>query len=533
MTRTSPPIDVFVSYKREDRETAKALAEALALRGYSVWWDVDLLPGDRFADEIMAVIKRAKATIVLWSKASVASSFVRSEASVADGLERLIPARLDECELPLPFNILHTHDLTGWHPGADETLLAPLFDALEARTGKAPAAPEPPVASTANLHRQDQEAVLWRSISEQHEPSAEEYRFYLKTYPNGTFADLARLRLAKLKPGPLKWLNKKIIGLGAVAGAILAIIGLGTDLVSRLGFGVDESQPETAAETATPTQDVPPTTTDVETAGSPVTSDRDLQPGETFNDCNDEGWCPAMVVVPAGSFMMGSPAGEEGRRDNEGPQHRVTIGEPFALGVYEVTFDEWDACVADGGCNGYRPEDMGWGRGRRPVISVSWDDARAYVDWLSDRTGEAYRLPSEAEWEYAARAGTKTPFHFGSTISTDQANYDGDHAYGAGRQGIDRQQMMPVGSFPANAFGLHDVHGNVWEWVGDCWNQSYSRVGRPDDGTAWTSGDCGLRVLRGGSWSSVPRFLRSAGRVAFELGHRINYLGFRVAKTLR
>ncbi|MCY4384581.1 MAG: SUMF1/EgtB/PvdO family nonheme iron enzyme [Nitrospinae bacterium] len=246
-----------------------------------------------------------------------------------------------------------------------------------------------------------------------------------------------------------------------------------------------------------------------------------------FRDCPE---CPKMVVAPAGSFMMGSPSGEKDRSDDEGPRHRVTISNPFAVGKYEVTFAEWDACVADGGCGGHRPSDEGWGRGNRPVTKVSWEDAKAYVKWLSQKTGKRYRLLSEAEWEYAARAGTKTPFHFGSTISTSQANYDGDHTYGRGSKGVDRGKTVPVGSFPANVFGLHDVHGNVWEWVEDCWNDNYS--GSPSDGSAWTSGNCGRRVLRGGSWFNAPGLLRSANRLRYGTGNRFNGNGFRVARTL-
>ena len=207
-----------------------------------------------------------------------------------------------------------------------------------------------------------------------------------------------------------------------------------------------------------------------------------------------------MVVVPTGSFMMGSSSSEKGRDSDEGPQHRVRIAQPFAVGVYEVTFAEWDACVSAGGCNGYGPADRGWGRGQRPVIYVSWNDAQAYVKWLSNKTGKRYRLLSEAEWEYVARAGTETPFHFGMTISKNQANYNRN--YGA--------QTMEAGSFPSNGYGLHDVHGNVDEWVQDCWNDSYS--GAPTDGSAWTSGDCSGRVLRGGSWDSEHRNLHSADR---------------------
>ena len=241
-----------------------------------------------------------------------------------------------------------------------------------------------------------------------------------------------------------------------------------------------------------------------------------------FRNCDG---CPEMVVIPAGAFRMGSPASasEEGRHDDEGPQHRVEGPQhrvelrSFALGVTEVTFDEWDACVRGGGCDGYRPDDEGWGRGARPVINVSWEDAQAYVSWLSGSTGAAYRLPSESEWEYAARAGTETPFHTGATISTDQANYSG--------------RTTPVGTFAPNAFGLHDVHGSVWEWVEDCWHDSYR--GAPRDGAAWTSsGDCGRRVLRGGSWNAYPGNLRSAARYMHPTEHRNYHVGFRVARTL-
>ena len=232
--------------------------------------------------------------------------------------------------------------------------------------------------------------------------------------------------------------------------------------------------------------------------------------GRIFRDCGE---CPEMVVVPSGSFTMGSPNNEEGRYDNEGPRHRVNIGYPLAVGVYEVTFSEWEACVADGGCGGYRPSDIGWGRGNRPVINVSWEDAQSYVRWLSQKTGHSYGLLSESEWEYVARAGTTTPFHFGRTISTGQANYDGDYTYGSGRKGVYRGKTVSVGSFSPNAWGVHDMHGNVWEWVEDCWNDSY--VGAPTDGSAWGSGDCVKRVLRGGSWFNGPRVLRSANRGRF------------------
>ncbi len=203
---------------------------------------------------------------------------------------------------------------------------------------------------------------------------------------------------------------------------------------------------------------------------------------------------PPMMVIPAGSFVMGSPAGERGRKPAEGPQHRVEIARAFALSRDLVTFDEWDACAADGGCRQYFPADQHWGRGDHPVINVDWNDAQNYVAWLSARTGKSYRLPSEAEWEYAARAGTTTPYYSGYQLTTDQANYDGVDYPRDGSPGIYRQMTTPVGSFPPNGFGLTDMGGNVWEWTEDCWNPDYH--GAPSDGAARTSGDCNRRVVR-------------------------------------
>ena len=261
------------------------------------------------------------------------------------------------------------------------------------------------------------------------------------------------------------------------------------------------------------------------------------RPGRVFRD--DCAGCPELVVVPAGSFMMGSPPSEEGRYGDEGPRHRVTIPSAFAVGVYEVTFSEWDACVSGGGCGGYRPDDEGWGRGTRPVVHVSWEDARSYVAWLSRETGEDYRLLSESEWEYVARGGTTTSRYWGSSWSGQCRNANGadrsakrvysDWTTAECDDGM--VQTAPVGTYGTNGFGVHDVLGNVWEWVEDCWHGDYG--GAPSDGWAWTSGgDCGLRVLRGGSWSVDPRHLRSAYRGRSTAGLRDDNFGFRVSRTL-
>ena len=246
-----------------------------------------------------------------------------------------------------------------------------------------------------------------------------------------------------------------------------------------------------------------------------------------------------MVVVPAGSYMMGSPASEEGRFDDEGPRHRVTIGYSLAVGVYEVTFAEWDACVAAGRCGGYRPDDRGWGRGSRPVIGVSWEDAREYVRWLARETGERYRLLSEAEWEYVARAGTETARYWGENESGQCRYGNGYDRTGDAKHDYDRESVecsdgyavtAPVGVYQANAFGLHDMLGNALEWAEDCWNGSYS--GAPSDGSAWLSGDCSQRVLRGGSYGDRPGNLRSAIRVGLSAGYRYGVFGFRVARAM-
>ena len=221
-----------------------------------------------------------------------------------------------------------------------------------------------------------------------------------------------------------------------------------------------------------------------------------MAPGTVFSDCTA---CPEMVVVPAGSFMMGSPTSDAEGFSDERPRHTVRIGAPFAVGVYEVTFAEWDACVRAGGCGGYSPDDEGWGRGSRPVMNVSWEDARAYVQWLSRETGQRYRLLTEAEWEYVARAGTTTGRYWGQGEAGQcrYANGDDDAPCPDGYQ-----FTAPVGSFQPNAFGLYDVLGNVREWTEDCWNRDYS--GAPTNGSAWQAGDCSERMLRGGSWGFYP-----------------------------
>ena len=239
------------------------------------------------------------------------------------------------------------------------------------------------------------------------------------------------------------------------------------------------------------------------------------EPGELFRDCPD---CPELVVVPSGDFVMGS-----NDTPYEKPERTISIKRPFAIGRREVTFAEWDQCADAGACK-YKPEDHGWGRGDRPAINVSWDDAKLYVGWLSQKTGQKYRLPSETEWEYAARAGTKTPFWWGKDAGSGHAQCDNCGS-------PIKQQVVPVGSFRPNGFGLYDTAGNAAEWVEDCWNDNYRNA--PKDAAAWTTGDCRLRVLRGGNFNSKVNEVRSSARFRYDEDVRYYANGFRLARDLQ
>ena len=249
-------------------------------------------------------------------------------------------------------------------------------------------------------------------------------------------------------------------------------------------------------------------------------AERALKPLASFRECAEN--CPEMIVVPAGEFLMGSPATEPGRQADEGPQHKVTIARPFAVSKFDVTFADWDACVAVGEC----PDapDGGWGHGARPAINVSLGEARKYVAWLSAMTGRPYRLLTEAEWEYAARAGSTTAYFWGDAVGEANANCIGCGSPWDGRE------TSPAGAFKPNAFGLYDMAGDVWQFVQDCPHDTYD--GAPSDGSVWAGGDCSRHSVRGGSSNSPPQDIRSARRYKISTDTRDTGLGFRVARTL-
>ncbi len=238
--------------------------------------------------------------------------------------------------------------------------------------------------------------------------------------------------------------------------------------------------------------------------------------GVVFQDC---AVCPEMTVIPAGSFIMGS----DGRHKYERPSRQVTITRPFAMGVYEVTFDEWQACFFDGAC-AQVPDDHKWGKGRRPVMNITWFDTQTYLAWLSKKTGHNYRLPTEAEWEFAARGGTTTEFWWGDEVGENLANCRDC------KSPWSKKGSAPVGSFKPNPFGLYDVHGNEWEWLQDCWNPSHR--GAPSDGSARLDGDCQFRVIRSGSWYYFSKNMRSAWRFKNDARVKSYGIGMRVLREL-
>ena len=286
----------------------------------------------------------------------------------------------------------------------------------------------------------------------------------------------------------------------------------------------------------------------IHTSHMPVEDARLQKPKDRFWEC---GGCPEMIVIPAGEFTMGSPDHEPERRAEEGPRHKVKV-DRFAVSKGAVTRDQFDkfvnatghkvgdACLTrkDGKWSaeqGRSYKDPGFAQGgNHPAVCVNFEDIKAYLTWLSKQAGEPYRLLSEAEWEYVARAGSDTPFWWGSTITPAQANYNGNIAFAGGAKGEFRQKTVPAfepePSFKLNPSNLFIGEGNVSEWVEDCWNKNYQ--GAPSDGSVWSKGDCNSHVVRGGSWASDPALLRSAARQAVQSSTRSSDIGFRVARPM-
>ncbi len=314
-------------------------------------------------------------------------------------------------------------------------------------------------AASANAKPADAvELGFWETIK--NSTNAADYQAYLSAYPQGQFAEIARSKLGQLQ-----------------------------QKTAAAGQGPAPATPAPAAEPATAP------------ASGPI------------RDCS---FCPELVLIPAGSLTMGATDGFA----FETPVHEVTIPKPFYIGRREVTFDEWDACLSDGGCQ-YRPGDRGQGRGLKPAADLDWNDTKAYLAWISRKTGKTYRLATKSEWEYAARAGTKTTYYWGTAVEKDHANC-------AGCNTNPINKTTATGTFPPNAFGLFDMAGNAAEWVEDCWADNYKNA--PKDGSAYDKADCRERVLRGGSFNNDPRFVRTAARFKYDFDVRYYTNGFRVVR---
>ncbi|MCA8900476.1 MAG: SUMF1/EgtB/PvdO family nonheme iron enzyme [Hyphomonas sp.] len=419
---------------------------------------------------------------------------------------------IQDAERPIMFELTQTADLIGWDGDREEArwkeFVADIRLALE-RSGKSSDDAPKRVPAAATAPDATIENTFWTSIKDSDDEA--DFEAYLSRYPDGHFVDLARNRLTALSrtadepasaptpmpapaavpspapepvPAPAAAAaagnrpNPVILGGGALAiAAAIAIFAFG-------GSG---------------------------TSGDAGTGDDETPAGPVmFADCDT---CPSMVVVPAGTFSMGSEASEPGRTGNEGPLHLVTLS-AFAIGETEVTFDEWDACVADDGCGSYSPPDRDYGRGTQPVIGVSWYDAGAYASWLSRKTGRTYRLPTEAEWEYAARADTATPYWWGDRFDPAIAPVNAP---------------VPPDTLAANPFGLKAMLGNAREWVEDCYINNYTDA--PTDGSARHDGDCARRILRGGAWGRDADDHRAANRARIDASVRDKVFGFRLVTT--
>jgi formylglycine-generating enzyme required for sulfatase activity len=417
--------DIFVSYKREEQSTARKLAEALENEGWTVWWDPKLRAGERFDDVIEAALEESKCVVVMWSKLSVKSKYVKDEATYALNRNKIVPVKIEDVDLPFRFDTLHTPRLVGW----DGSKNFPEFQ------------------------------TLMRDIAQ--------------IVPLSTARNQDRVKAQNRQP-------------------------LQTKKSKTTDSKTDSANQSTA---------------------STLARERP-QLGMVFRDTLKDGsQGPEMVVVPVGEFQMGSVQGSGAAAEQ--PVHTVHINKPFAIGRYPITFAEYDQFAS--ATNRELPGDKGWGRGRQPVINVSWTDAVKYANWLSLQTGKRYRLPSEAEWEYAARAGTDTAYWWGDEVQPGVANFYGSDSRWGGKQ------TSPVGSFPANPFGLHDTAGNVWELIQDTWHDNYDQA--PTDGSAWEEGNGGRLVIRGGSWGNGPEYLRSSFRNRDTADDRNTNIGFRLAQT--
>ena len=533
------PTDLFISHSTADAETARVLVTDFENRGITCWMAPRDIPmGSSYQGEIVSAIERCRAMLLLFSGAANNSEHVLREVELAaQNKKPIYPLRIDASEPAGGLRYMLANKQWVERKAIGNRLVETIEQLLAPERAGEAAPGQFAVHSTPLAKAQPNRSALMIG--------------------GGALAAvlLAGGALATFggwwppKPGPDPW--KEIVVTSPSPGPAAPTPPQPQPAPSPAPVNNTPVTVPPAPDATPPAPSPDPVAPPIQEARLPVApvvtptapalkiatavpNRGDIQAGQNlfFRECD---LCPVMAVVPAGSNMIGSPPNEKGRGADEGPQQTISINQLFAVGRSEISFDEWLACVAEGGCNAYRPGDYEWGYDTRPVINVSWNDAKAYVDWLSRKTGGSYRLLSEAEWEYAARGCTKlceaTPFWFGSDISKARANYDWRYAYDGSPKATPPRRTVPVDAGEANPFGLLHVHGNVREWVEDCWNDSLA--GLPKDGSARTTGDCRSHVVRGGSWADEPKDLRTAKRTWEVVAERRAQIGFRVARTLQ
>lgn len=477
--------EIFVSYNREDLKIAQTIVDGLIAEGFDVWMDMNLQAGENYDEITEDRLHKARAVVVLWSSRSVKSRWVRAEATIGARKNTLVPLMIEACDRPVMFELIQTTDLCGWAGDRNDPAWLNFIEVIKKRLATAPAASK-------------------GSESRGGGPAPTKARKRVK--PPAT-------RKEKRSGGGMLTAVVLTFLFGMVSAAGIYILRpdlvapVLTQLAAVAAPEADASTAETEAPVALAAIDPLPEEPVVEP--EPVAEVPAETAPVTFRECD---MCPDMINIPGGTFLMGAPEEELARNTWEGPQRKVAMA-PYAIGATEVTYDQWDACVADGGCGAYSPTAAAQGRGSQPVAKVSWKDAQAYVKWLSKKTGRVYRLPSEAEWEFAARAGADTPFWWGPLYDAEKA--------GAGTS------PQSATALPANALGLMGVSGNVREWVADCYVNTFANA--PLDGRSVEVAACKLRVLRGGSYKSTPAELRIAARARNDAAVRDDLTGFRVA----
>ena len=505
--------DIFLSYSRADRPTAQIIAGALEAEGFSVWWDKVLRAGQTYDEVTESMLRDSSVVIVLWSKTSVKSKWVRAEATLGQRGCELVPAMIEDADRPIMFELTQTADLIGWTGDRNEArwgeFVADIKRSLDKHGAETNTPATAPDSAAAPAGKDDAtiETVFWTSIKDGSDPA--DFEAYLDRYADGHYASLARNRLAAL---------------GAASAPVATPPAPEPEPVP---------EPVTAAPvTPVPSATAPPSQqSETNKTSNPLPmilgavvvlgvggwfglqamngGDRDVVEHDPIDhapvvaSCDA---CPEMVAIPGGSFTMGSPDTEANRSGNEGPVREVTL-QPFAISATEVTWDQWQLCVDAGACNAAQ----GSGSGSFPVTGVSHDDARTYADWLSQQGDRRFRLPSEAQWEYAARGGTSTPYWWGTSFAGP---------------GVVSGAAKDTAALQANAFGVSGMLGNVREWVADCYERSYANA--PSDGRVVGGTNCSQPVVRGGSWKLGAAEHRAANRARYRRIVRDRALGFRV-----